>query len=111
MIVCVTAKGPGPDDIAEERFGRAPYFLFKETEGGDWSPVANKLADAAGGVGPRAAQVLIDRGARALITGNIGGNALAVIQSAGIEIFMYRDGGTVKDAFGKYMEGRLKKLA
>lgn len=110
-MVCVTAKGPGPEDLAEERFGRSPYFLFKNTEGGEWSPVANKFADAAGGVGPRAAQVLIDKGARVLITGNIGGNALAVIQAAGIEIFLYREGGTAKDAFQKYTDGQLKKFA
>jgi len=111
MIVCITSKGPGPDDLAEERFGRSPYFLFKDTEGGDWSPVENRFAGAAGGVGPRAAQVLIDRGARVLITGNIGGNALAVLQAAGIEIFLYRDNGSVRDAFRKFSDGQLKKFA
>lgn len=111
MQVCITAKGPGSEDLAEERFGRSPYFLFRDSEGGEWSPVANKFADASGGVGPRAAQVLIDRGARVLITGNIGGNALAVIQAAGIEIYMYRDGGTAADAFQKFTAGQLKKFS
>lgn len=111
MLVCITAKGPGPEDLAEERFGRSPYFLFKDTDGGEWSPVANKFADAAGGVGPRAAQVLIDKGARVLVTGNIGGNALAVIQAAGIEIFQYSEGGTAGDAFQMYIDGKLKKFS
>ncbi|MCU0632860.1 MAG: NifB/NifX family molybdenum-iron cluster-binding protein [Methanolinea sp.] len=111
MFVCVTAKGPGPEDLAEERFGRSPYFLFKSTEGGEWEAVPNKFADAAGGVGPRAAQVLIDKGARVLITGNIGGNALAVIQAAGIEIYQYRESGTAGDAFQKFTGGQLKKFA
>lgn len=111
MMVCVTAKGPGPKDPAEERFGRSPYFLFRDAEGGEWSAVANEFADAAGGVGPRAAQVLIDRGTRVLITGNVGGNALAVIQAAGIEIYMYRENGTAGDAFQKFTAGQLRKFA
>ncbi len=111
MIVCITSKGPGPDDLAEERFGRSPYFLFRDTEGGEWISVANRFADAAGGVGPRAAQVLIDKGARVLITGNIGGNALAVLQAAGIEIYLYRENGTAGDAFQKYTAGQLRKFA
>ncbi|OPX71896.1 MAG: Dinitrogenase iron-molybdenum cofactor [Methanoregulaceae archaeon PtaB.Bin108] len=111
MLVCITSKGPTPENPVEERFGRSPYFLFKDTEGGDWSSVANKFADAAGGVGPRAAQTVIDKGAHVLITGNIGGNALPVIQAAGIEIYQYRDSGTAGEAFQKYVEGQLKKFS
>ncbi len=111
MIVCVTAKGPGPEDLMEERFGRSPYFLFKNTEGGEWSSIANKFADTAGGVGPRAAQVLIDRGTHVLITGNIGGNALAVLQAAGIEIYLFKSSGTAADAFQKFIAGQLKKFS
>lgn len=80
-------------------------------EGGDFTPVENKFANATGGVGPRAAQVLIDRGAKVLITGNVGGNALAVIQAAGIEVFRYRDGGSAEEAFRKYQKGLLEKIA
>lgn len=111
MIICITSKGPKSTDPVEERFGRSPYFLFHDTEKGDFDPVTNKFADAAGGVGPRAAQVLIDRGAKVLITGNVGGNALSVIQAAGIEVFRYRDGGSVEDAFQKYQKGLLEKMA
>ncbi len=110
MLVCITSKGPAPDDLAEERFGRSPYFLFRDTEGGEWSSVANKYADAAGGVGPRAAQILIDKGSKVLVTGNVVGNALSVIQSAGIEIYQYKGSGTAGDAFREYTDGQLKKF-
>lgn len=109
MIVCITSKGPTPDDIVEERFGRAPFFIFFNTETDEWNTVENAVAAAAGGVGPRAAQTMIDNKATALVTGNVGGNALAALQAAGISIHFFRGEGTVKSAFQQFKDGKLAK--
>jgi predicted Fe-Mo cluster-binding NifX family protein len=109
MKVCITSKGPSPDDMMEERFGRSPYFIFFDTESGEWKAVENAFAAAPGGVGPRAAQTLIDNGATAVVTGNVGGNALGALRAAGISVYFFRESGTVNAAFQQFKDGKLTK--
>jgi predicted Fe-Mo cluster-binding NifX family protein len=110
MIICVTARGAGTDAPVEQRFGRAPYFVFVNTETGESNAVVNSLVDAAGGVGPRAVQVLSDHGATALITGQVGGNAARALQAGGIKVYAYRGDGRVADALEQYAAGNLTPL-
>ena len=107
MKVCITSKGATLDSPAEERFGRAPYFVIVESETGTFEVIQNPLLDGAGGVGPKAAQVLVSLDVRALISGMVGGNAREVLAAAGIEVYAYRDGGTVKDAFDRFAANTL----
>ena len=58
MIICITARAAGMDAPAEQRFARAPYFIFVNTETGESESVENPFLDAAGGVGPRAVNAL-----------------------------------------------------
>ena len=111
MKVCITAKGPEPTSPAEERFGRAPYFMVFDQETGTWKNIKNPHADAAGGVGPRAAQILVEEGASALITGNVGGNALNALKAAKIAIYLFKGQMTVQEAYGAFQDGSLIQLA
>ncbi len=110
MKVCVTARASGPEAPVEERFGRAPYFVFVDTETGESQSIANGFADAAGGVGPRAVQLVADAGAEVLITGQVGGNAAKALQASGIKGYTYRGGGRVADALEQYAAGKLQPL-
>ena len=110
MKICITAKGATPDAKVEERFGRAPYFILMDSETGSFEAVANPYAEGAGGVGPKAAQLIIDRKAGALISGMLGGNAQAVLVSAGVALFAYRASGSVKDAFGEFKKNALERV-
>lgn len=109
MKICITAQGAIPDAKAEERFGRAPYFLFMDSETGSFEAVANPFADGAGGAGPKAAQLVIDRKANALISGMPGGNAKAVLDAAGIIQYTYRSGGSVREAFEAFRNNTLER--
>jgi predicted Fe-Mo cluster-binding NifX family protein len=111
MKVCITSQGPTLDSIAEERFGRAPYLLVIETETGSVEAVENPYAGGSGGVGPKAAQVLIARGVEALVSGMVGGNAREVLMTAGIRMYSYRSGGTVRDALEAFTGGSLEQSA
>jgi predicted Fe-Mo cluster-binding NifX family protein len=111
MKICITAKGPEPASSAEERFGRAPYFMVFDQETGTWKNIKNPHADAAGGVGPRAAQILVEEGASALITGNVGGNALNALKAAKIAIYLFKGQMTVQEAYGAFQDGSLIQLA
>lgn len=107
MKVCITSQGPDLDSPAEERFGRAPYFLVIDTETGSVEAVENQYAGGSGGVGPKAAQLLIARGVEALVSGMVGGNAHDVLKAAGIRMYGNRAGGTVRDALEAFTGGRL----
>lgn len=107
MKICITAKGSGPEDLLEERFGRTPYFLIHDTETGTWTAVQNPHAEGMGGVGPRSAQVLVDQGVSVLITGNVGGNALNALKAANIGIYFVREPVKATDAFQAYADGKL----
>jgi predicted Fe-Mo cluster-binding NifX family protein len=102
MKVCVTSKGATLDSPTEERFGRAPYFIIVESENGSFEAIPNSYADGSGGVGPKAAQILIEHNVKALISGLVGGNAREVLNAAGIAMYTYNAGGSVKDAIDQF---------
>lgn len=110
MKMCITAKKDSPDAPVEERFGRAPYFIFYDVEEDTYTAEANAFADAAGGVGPRSAQVLIDHGAGILITGQLGGNARRALEGAGIEVFQATAGSTVREAVAACRGNALNRI-
>ncbi|HOV68545.1 MAG TPA: NifB/NifX family molybdenum-iron cluster-binding protein [Methanoregulaceae archaeon] len=108
MKVCFTAKGATIDSASEERFGRAPYFIIVDIDSGATESVENPYIEGAGGVGPKAAQLLISRDVRALVSGQVGGNAREALVAAGIEIFTFR-GGSVGDALEQFRKNALQR--
>jgi len=110
MKICIPAKGPELQDFADERFGRAPFYLIHNTETGTTESFKNPAAEAMGGVGPRAAQFLMDHEVQVLITARVGGNALEALSAGGITILLYEEAGrTVKDAIAAYTSGSLRE--
>jgi predicted Fe-Mo cluster-binding NifX family protein len=107
MKICFTAKGTTLESLTEERFGRAPYFIVVESENGSFEAIKNPAADGGGGVGPKAAQILIAHEVKALISGQVGVNAREVLNAAGIAIYTYNAGGSVKDAFDQFTKNTL----
>ncbi len=110
MMLCITAKGSTMDAPVEERFGRSPYLILIDTDTGTETSIQNPGADAAGGVGPRTVQLLVNHGVKAVVTGQVGGNAASALQAAGIDAYQYRAGGTVRDALALYRAGKLTRL-
>lgn len=109
-MICVTSQGEGLTATAEERFGRAPYFVFLDMQTGKATTVANPLSDASGGAGPRAVQFVNENGANIVITGQLGNNAAQAMASSGIKAYSYREGGQVSDALKSYIDGKLMPL-
>jgi predicted Fe-Mo cluster-binding NifX family protein len=79
MRVAISSTGPDLNGNVDPRFGRCAYFIFYDTDTGDWEAVPNGNRDAAGGAGIRTAQSVVDRGVEAVVTGNIGPNAMQVL--------------------------------
>ncbi|MFA7303305.1 MAG: NifB/NifX family molybdenum-iron cluster-binding protein [Methanoregula sp.] len=109
MKICITAQGETLASQVEERFGRAPYFILVDSETGSFEAMQNPYAAGAGGVGPKAAQLLIAHDIQALISGQVGGNAREVLVAAKIAMYTYRDGGPVKDALARFTNNTLAR--
>jgi len=109
MKICFTAQGATLESPSEDRFGRAPYFIVVESENGSFEAIKNPYADGGGGVGPKAAQVLIANNVKALVSGQVGGNAKEVLAAAEIAMYTYKAGGSVKDALDQFTKNTLAR--
>jgi len=69
--------------------------------------VENSSATAAGGAGISAAEMIIGKGAKVVLTGNCGPNAYQVLSSAGVQV-VTGVSGNVKDAIEGYKSGKFK---
>lgn len=90
-------------------FGRAPFYMIYDTETGSTDFVINKAADSQGGAGIKAAQLIADSGAKAVLTPRCGENAAQVLRPAGIKIFK-TSGDSIRDNIDLYLKNSLPLL-
>lgn len=110
MKIAISSRGEELDAELDERFGRAAHFIVYDTEAGDATHIANtQNLELAQGAGIQAARTVINAGAGALVTGNVGPKAFRTLSAAGIEIYL-SESGTVKEAIDAFKAGRLKKV-
>ena len=107
MKLIITSEGKDLDSKVDQRFGRARYFIVVDSDTMEYEVIDNEGAMQGGGAGVKAAQIAIESGAKALLTGNVGPNAYEVLKSAGIDIIVGVS-GTIKDAIQGYKDGKYK---
>lgn len=90
-------------------FGRAPYFMLYDTEGKTTEYIANTAAEAQGGAGLKAAQLIVDSGADVLLTLRCGQNAAEALKAAQIIIYKV-EGLGVAENLGALQEGKLTPM-
>ena len=110
MKIVVTSNGADLDAQASPVFGRCPWYLFVDTETMEVEAVENPAMEAASGAGIQAAQFVVEQGADALVTGNVGPNAFDVLRSADVRVYLLED-GTVREAVEAYEEGLLTEAS
>lgn len=106
MKIVVSSDGEGLGAPASPVFGRAPYYIFVRTENMDVDVIENPAVGAASGAGIQAAQLIVDRGVDAVVSGSVGPNAFEVLRSADIPVHVFQ-GGTVREAIEAYQQGEL----
>ncbi|HDH91415.1 MAG TPA: dinitrogenase iron-molybdenum cofactor [Candidatus Aenigmarchaeota archaeon] len=109
MKIAIASTGKELESNVSLVFGRAPYFLIVEVEGNEiknYKVIENPAVNAMGGAGIQAAQLIANEGVEVVIAGNIGPNALNVLQQVGIKVVSMPN-LKVKDAIEKFLKGEV----
>jgi len=106
MKIAVTSTGKTLDSQVDTRFGRAACFVIVDTDTSNFTAVENENVVAAGGAGINSAKLVIDAGAKAVLTGNCGPNAQSTLSAAGVKLYTGAT-GTVEQALELFKSGKL----
>ena len=87
MKIAVSSLGRTLEESLDKRFGRAAYFIMVDMDTMSFSVIDNATQANAGGAGIAAAQLVIDSGIEAIITGQVGPNALEVLNNTDIVLY------------------------
>ena len=109
MKICVTAEGNNLDAQIDRRFGRCQYFIFVDTDTMEFEAVPNQNVTGMGGVGIQSGQLVAEKQAQVVLTGNIGPNASQTLEAAGIGVVLNLS-GRVKEAVEQYKNGQLQPV-
>ncbi len=110
MKIAIPAEERSMETNVCQSFGRTPYYLIYDTGSKEGSFVENTAAASQGGAGIKAAQIIVDSGANALLTPRCGENAAEVIKAAGIKIYKTVD-DSIKDTIEGFTGGKLAELS
>jgi len=107
MRIAVSASGPTLDAEVDPRFGRCQCFIIVDPDNMEFEVVENSGAQARGRAGIATAQMIVDKGVEAVLTGNCGPNAFQVLYAAGIKV-VTGVSGKVWDTVQEYKAGGLQ---
>ncbi|KEJ92515.1 NifB/NifX family molybdenum-iron cluster-binding protein [Synergistes jonesii] len=106
MKIVIPVDEKKPESSVCVSFGRAPYFMLHDTEGKTTEYIANTAAEAQGGAGLKAAQLIVDCGANVLLALRCGQNAADVLNAAQIKIHK-AEGLRTAENLAAFQEGKL----
>jgi predicted Fe-Mo cluster-binding NifX family protein len=107
MKVAVSSSGRDLDAQIDPRFGRCAYFIILETDDMSFEVFDNENIALGGGAGIQSAQFVASKGAKTIITGNAGPNAVRTLSAAGVKVIVGQE-GTVRKAIEDYKKRKLK---
>jgi len=105
MKICITSEGKTLDSKVDSRFGRCQNLIFFDTDTGNFEVHENANSQLQGGAGIQSGQLVVSKGAKVVLTGNVGPNAHQVLSAAEISIFTGFS-GTVREAISTYKNGK-----
>ncbi len=105
MKLCITSSGQSLEDTIDPRFGRCQYFIFVDPDSLQFEAIQNPAASAGGGAGIKSAQLVANKGAEVVLTGNVGPNAFDTLEAAGLKIIVGLLDTTVRQAIEGFNTG------
>jgi len=107
MKIAISSTGPDLESEVDPRFGRCQYFMIVDLNDMSFEAVPNGNLAQGSGVGIQSAKVVADKGAEAVLTGNVGPNAHQVLAAAGLKV-VTGVSGLVREAAQQYKNGQLR---
>jgi len=111
MKIALSAPRPGDEATLEMRFGRCPIFAVYDSDRDEFEWYENEGINAPSGAGTGAAQALLDRGVEAVISGQFGPKAVAVLEAGGVKMFSAPPDLPLTEVVAKWQAGELKEYA
>ena len=112
MKLCITSTGKDLDSRVEEHFGKADYFLIINTGTMEVLAVPNTAHTPERGTGAEAAQLVLDNGAEAALTGVIGPNAFNSLKVGLVDIYEGASSQeTVRQALERFKKGEYSECS
>ena len=107
MKIAISATGKDLSSAVDPRFGRASYLLIVDPDTKTIVEAINNQAagEAPQGAGIKAATLIADAGAEAVLTGVVGPKAATVCEKAGITMLNGIE-GTVAEAIEQFRAGQ-----
>ena len=102
MRIAFSTNGTTMDDLVESRFGRCRRFLLYDTDTKETILLENEAAQASGGAGIQAAELLARNGVKLVITGHVGGNASQTLSASEIEVLQGQS-ATIRESLESYL--------
>ncbi len=109
MRLVIPANGTHLDAPTSPVFGRCQTFILVDPETLEFEALPNPAATATGGAGVQAAQLVLQKGADAILARSLGPKAFGLIQTAGISTYVL-EGATVREALLAFKAKRLTRL-
>ena len=107
MKIAISSTGPDLESEVDPRFGRCQYFIIVDLNDMSFEAVVNTNLSQGSGVGIQSSKVVADKGARVVLTGNVGPKAYQTLSAGGLEIITGVS-GIVREAAQQYKNGRLQ---
>jgi len=105
--IAISASSDSIEGKVDQRFGRGAYFIIFDTEAETWEALPNPGVQARGGAGVQAGQLVVNSGAKVIISGgHYGPSAHSALDAGGVEMLT---AGTIpiKEAIAKFKAGEL----
>ena len=109
MKVAISSSGPSLDATVDPRFGRAAYFVIADVDSREFEAIENPNVMEAKGAGIQSAQLVANKGADAVLTGNAGPSAFEALTAGGLTVYQVA-GGTVTQAIDQFSAGSLQAV-
>ena len=107
MKMAISSFGPDLNSQVDPRFGRALYLLIVESDTMEYEVWENPNVAKAGAAGIQTVQMVADKGAQVVLTGNVGPKAFDALSEMGVEVITGIR-GTVESTVGRYLQGQLQ---
>ena len=109
MKIAIPVINESENPEIAQQLGRAPFYMVYDPETKTSETVTNPAQDSPSGAGVKAAQTIVNTGAKVLLTIRCGDRAYDVLDGAGVKV-MEAFEGSAMDNINAYIDGKMSEL-